>query len=116
VRKFFAAGQRVRHRRRIPLVGRAARVCGKIENHSGSLLAVSDVSRPFYGGAEPIYDGWISDSRLLGSRVNWKLQINVRNIGVGNELRPLAAWPDDTIVQWTIKEPQRWSLTSMFSF
>jgi hypothetical protein len=53
---------------------------------------------------------------MLRDRITWKVQLNVRNIGVGNELRPLAAWPDGTIIQWTIREPQRWTLTNTFSF
>jgi hypothetical protein len=53
---------------------------------------------------------------MLGPRINWKLQLNVRNLGVGNSLKPLAAWPDGTVVQWTLREPQRWTLTNTFSF
>ena len=82
----------------------------------GSTLGVSDLARPFFGQKETLLDGWIGYGRWLGPRVHWKLQVNVRNIGVGNELRPLAVWPDGRAVQWTIKEPQRWTLTSTFTF
>jgi hypothetical protein len=57
-------------------------------------VAISDVTRPYYGESEAIFDGWLSYSAL----------------------RPLAAWPDGTVVQWTIREPQRWTLTNTFSF
>jgi outer membrane receptor protein involved in Fe transport len=95
-----------------PLLGYA----GTTVNPGGATLAVSDVSRSYFGEAEAALDGWISYSRMLRRGVRWKVQLNVRNIGVGNELRPLAAWPDGTVVQWTIKEPQRWTLASTFSF
>jgi outer membrane receptor protein involved in Fe transport len=95
-----------------PLLGYA----GKTISVGGTTLAISDVTRPYYGDTEAIFDGWLSYSRMLGPRINWKLQLNVRNLGVGNSLKPLAAWPDGTVVQWTLREPQRWTLTNTFSF
>jgi hypothetical protein len=74
------------------------------------------LNRPFFGPTEALFDGWIGYGRSLGPRVHWKIQLNVRNIGVGNGLRPLAVWPDGRVMQWTIKEPQRWTLTSTFAF
>ena len=72
---------------------------------------------PYYGPTETNFDGWVSyQTKLWNDRVDLKIQLNVRNIGVGNELRPLAVWPDGRVVQWTIREPQRWTLTSTFSF
>jgi hypothetical protein len=95
-----------------PLLGYA----GRTVSNGGLTLAASDVNRPFYGNAEAIFDGWIGYSRKLPHGIDWKVQLNVRNIGVGNELRPLAVWPDGTVVQWTIKEPQRWTITNTFTF
>jgi hypothetical protein len=89
---------------------------GTMVNPGVATLAVSDVSRPYFGAAEADWDGWVSYSRMIRRGVRWKVQLNVRNIGIGNELRPLTAWPDGTVVQWTIKEPQHWTLTSTFSF
>jgi outer membrane receptor protein involved in Fe transport len=95
-----------------PLLGYA----GQTITRAGSALAVSDITRPFLGPRETTFDAWIGYSRTLRNRIRWKLQLNVRNIGVGNELRPLAVWPDGTVVQWTIREPQRWTMTNSFSF
>lgn len=109
--KGFGVGGAVRWAQ-APVLGYA----GKIENTGGTLLAVSDASRPFYGEAETTWDGWASYERALSPRLGWKLQLNVRNLGVGNELRPLAVWPDGRVIQWTIREPQRWTLTNTFTF
>ncbi|MES2696635.1 MAG: hypothetical protein V4773_24410 [Verrucomicrobiota bacterium] len=95
-----------------PLIGYA----GKLTTAGGTALAISDVARPYYGASETIADAWLSYTRALSRRIGWKLQLNVRNLGVGNELRPLAVWPDGTVVQWTIKEPQRWTLTNTLTF
>ncbi len=95
-----------------PLLGYA----GKTITTGGTTLAVSDTTRPYYGEREATFDAWLSYRRTLRKNVQWKVQLNVRNIGVGNELKPLAVWPDGRVVQWTIKEPQRWTLTNTFSF
>ena len=58
----------------------------------------------------------MSHGRRIGQRINWKLQLNVKNIGIGNERVPVAAQPDGSINSYLIAEPQRWTLTSSFSF
>ena len=62
------------------------------------------------------FDAFVRYTRKLNRRVTWTGALHVRNIGVSNELRPLAVWPDGRVVQWTIKEPQRWTLTNTFRF
>lgn len=89
---------------------------GRTTSINGITLVTSDLSHPYHGRAEAIYDGWIGYRRRLRRGIEWKIQLNVRNIGVGNELRPLAVWPDGRVIQWTIKEPQRWTLTNTFTF
>ena len=63
-----------------------------------------------------IVDLSLGYGRRLTNRINWRVQLFVKNVGVGNELRPLAVWPDGTVIQYTIKEPQKWTLTNSFSF
>ena len=95
-----------------PLLGYA----GRTITSGGATLVVSDVTRPYWGPRESIVDLSCGYSRRLSSRVNWRVQLFVKNVGVGNELRPLAVWPNGQVVQWTIKEPQKWTLTNSFSF
>jgi hypothetical protein len=109
--KGFNVGGAVRWSDR-PLLGYA----GRTTSIGGVTLVTSDLGRPYYGATETIYDGWIGYRRNLGHGVAWKIQLNVRNLGVGNELRPLAVWPDGKVIQWTIREPQRWTLTNTFTF
>jgi hypothetical protein len=77
---------------------------------------VPDVANPYFADEEQTFDGWISYRRKLGKRITWKAQLNVKNIGVGNKLIPVAAQPDGSIHSWRIAEPQRWTLTNTFSF
>lgn len=109
--KGFGVGAAVRWASR-PLLGYA----GTTIVNGGATLAVSDINRPYFGESEGIYDMWFSYGRKLTAKINWRVQLNIKNVGVGNELRPLFVWPDGTVVQWLIKDPQRWTVTNTFTF
>jgi len=42
--------------------------------------------------------------------------LNVRNIGVGNELVPITSEPDGSGATYRIKPPQSWFVTNTISF
>lgn len=109
--KGFNIGGAVRWSDR-PLLGYA----GSTISSGGATLVVSDVTRPYFGPRETIVDLSVGYSRRLTNRINWRIQLFVKNVGVGDELRPLAVWPDGRVVQWTIKEPQKWTLANTFTF
>jgi hypothetical protein len=44
------------------------------------------------------------------------VQVNVRNIGVGQELIPVSANPDGTVGTWRIAPEQVWTLRNTFTF
>jgi hypothetical protein len=76
---------------------------------------VPDIKNPFYGPSQTNYDAWVSYRRKF-EKFTWSAQVNVRNLGVGNELIPVSAQPDGTPNSWRIREAQTWSLRSTFSF
>ncbi len=80
-------------------------------------IRVQDVRNPIYGPTETNFDAWVSyKTKLWSDRVDLKVQLNVRNLTVGNELTPVAANPDGTIAVWQIKEPRRYTLSATFGF
>jgi hypothetical protein len=85
-------------------------------NIGGQTIAASDIMRPFYGPRETIVDLSVGYRRKLTNRINWSVQLFVKNVGVGDELRPLGVWPDGRVVNWTIKEPEKWTLSNTFTF
>jgi outer membrane receptor protein involved in Fe transport len=95
-----------------PLIGYA----GTMLTIEGNTLPASDVSKPIYGKVETTFDLWVSYERALTKKIGLKLQLNVANVGVGNELLPVQANPDGTVMVWRIREPQRITLSSTFSF
>lgn len=77
---------------------------------------VPDVKHPFYGPTETNYDAWVGYSRRIFGRYQWSVQLNVKNLGIGDELIPIWAQPDGSISSWRIAEPQKWTLTNTISF
>ena len=78
--------------------------------------AIPDVKHPYYGPTEINYDGWIGYSRKLWTKYNWTVQLNVKNLGVGDKLIAVNAQPDGTLNSYRIAESQKWTLTSTVSF
>ncbi len=80
-------------------------------------IRIQDVHNPYYGPRETNVDGWISyQTKLWKDRVSLKVQLNVRNINVGDKLIPIVANPDGSIGVWSIAEPRRYTLSATFGF
>jgi hypothetical protein len=76
-----------------------------------------DLSKPFYGPSEDAIDLWVGYSRKLTAKIDWKIQLNVRNVGDGDGIIPITVQPDGvTPAAYRIKPSQEWSLTNTFSF
>jgi outer membrane receptor protein involved in Fe transport len=76
-----------------------------------------DLTQPYYGPTEGYVDLWASYERKLTSKVNWKIQLNVTNVGQGNGLLPVSIEPDGhTWATVRTKPTQEWFVTNTFSF
>ena len=81
------------------------------------LGVIPDLNNLYYGPEETNVDAWISYGRpILNGKVDWKIQLNVRNIGVGKELIPVGTQPDGTVVVTRIAPPMTWTIKNTFSF
>lgn len=110
-------------------VGGAARWQGRVMIgypvlNDPKLGYVIDVNHPFMGPEQISYDGWLSHHRkIFGGRIDWKLQLNVRNLLDDNILIPVRANPvtaGDLVthenVAYRIGERRTFELSSSFSF
>ncbi len=84
---------------------------------------VTDIKHPFMGAAETNYDAWISYQRKIWKGIDWKIQLNVRNLFNDNLLIPVKANPvaegdlnTMDVASWRIGAARTWELTSTFSF
>lgn len=80
-------------------------------------LASFDLSKPYYGPAEDAIDLWVGYERKLNDKINWRIQLNVRNVGDNNGLIPISVQPDgQTWASVRIAPTQEWFVTNSFSF
>jgi hypothetical protein len=76
-----------------------------------------DATKPFYGPSETFVDAWVSYRRKLSDKIDWRLQLNVRNVFAKEGLIPITVQPDgQTWAQVRVRPAREWSLTSTFSF
>lgn len=89
-----------------------------------TLGLITDIKHPFMGPAETAYDGWISyQCKIWKGKVNWKMQLNVRNLLNENLLIPVKANPVKIgdlkafdVAAYRIGAGRTWEFTSTFSF
>ncbi|HEY4249381.1 MAG TPA: TonB-dependent receptor plug domain-containing protein [Lacunisphaera sp.] len=88
-----------------------------IPNATNPALASFDLTKPYYGPSEDALDLWVSYERKLTAKINWKLQLNVYNVGKDDKLIPISVEPDGhTWATARIAPVQEWQLTNTFSF
>ncbi len=81
-----------------------------------------DPEKPIWGPTEDAIDLWVGYGRPLTEKINWRIQLNLRNVGESTHLVPWAAQPflgsDGKPVYsgYRIQEGMNWSLTNTFSF
>lgn len=78
---------------------------------------VLDVQNPYFGPKEDNIDFWVSYRRpLFNDTVDWKLQLNIRNLLDDEDLIPVARDPDFTYVGMRIQPGRTFTLSSRFEF
>ncbi len=66
---------------------------------------IQDVTNPWYGPTDTKVDAWIKYSTKLSEKVDWLMQLNVRNLLNDKALVPLSTQPDGTYAQFMVPEP-----------
>lgn len=80
-------------------------------------VQVPNLSSPFYGPDELNGDFWVSYRRpILDGRVDWKIQLNVRNLIGEKDMIPVVTNPDGMVAITRNPNPQEWFITNTFSF
>lgn len=75
-----------------------------------------DVTRPIFGDPEWNGDLWLGYRRKLFERINWRVQLNVRNAIGSQAYVPVVANPDGRIVVVRNPPPREFSITNTFNF
>ncbi len=74
------------------------------------------LNSPYFGPTEESLDAWIGYGAKINDKIDWRIQLNLRNIGIGDELIPLNTQPDGTPAAWRIRPAMSMELTNTFNF
>jgi hypothetical protein len=86
---------------------------GRLADGTGTI----DLAHPYYAPAETNVDAWVSYQRKIwGGRIDWKVQLNVRNLYGSSDLIPIGVQPWGDIATVRLAPERRWYLTNSFSF
>jgi hypothetical protein len=75
-----------------------------------------DITKPWKAGAETHLDLWVGYTHQLTDQVNWKIQVNLRNVGERAHLVPVYIQPDGTTGYSRIEDGLAWYVTNTFEF
>lgn len=75
-----------------------------------------DVNKPYWGENQSSIDVWCGYERKLTDRINWRIQMNIRNLGKDVGLLPISVQPDGNPAMQRIVEGQIWSVTNTLTF
>lgn len=89
------------------------KILGYAINSTGDNL---DVNKPFWGKSEYWVDLWAGYGRKISSKVDWRIQLNLRNVLSKPHLTPVSVEPDGGPAQFRIEDGQTWELTNTFTF
>ncbi len=75
-----------------------------------------DVRKPMFGETEEHLDLWLGYQRKITSKLSWRIQLNLRNVGEKVGLTPISVNPDGEIAAQRITEGMSWTLSNSFMF
>ncbi|PTY07686.1 hypothetical protein DB347_05500 [Opitutaceae bacterium EW11] len=75
-----------------------------------------DLAHPYKAKSQDAIDLWVGYSRKITRKLEWRVQLNVRNIFGSDDLIPVTVQPDGSVAVGRIPEPTVWTLTNTVSF
>jgi outer membrane receptor protein involved in Fe transport len=75
-----------------------------------------DISKPWHGPSDHHVDLWVGYQHRLTTKLDWRIQLNLRNVGEHDKLVPVSIEPDGTVGLSRIQEGMGAWLTNTFLF
>jgi hypothetical protein len=75
-----------------------------------------NVNEPFFGPTDTHVDAWIGYQRKLAKSVNWRIQLNISNVGEKDHLVPSEYEPDGSLALARIQLGAGYRLENSFDF
>jgi outer membrane receptor for ferric coprogen and ferric-rhodotorulic acid len=75
-----------------------------------------DVTKPYWSKPDDAVDLWAGYERKISSKLDWRVQLNLRDVGKKPHVTPISVEPDGSYAQYRIQEGMTWTVTNTFSF
>ncbi|HVZ64655.1 MAG TPA: TonB-dependent receptor plug domain-containing protein [Lacunisphaera sp.] len=75
-----------------------------------------DVNQPFRGSNDTHVDAWVGYTRKIGQKLDWRIQLNIRDVGEKDRLTASRINPDGSIALARIQQGMGFQLTNSFDF
>jgi hypothetical protein len=75
-----------------------------------------DVNQEFRGKNEWHFDAWVGYGRKITRTIDWRIAVNVRNVGEHDRLYASRINPDGNVALARISQGMGWQLTNTFDF
>jgi outer membrane receptor protein involved in Fe transport len=79
-------------------------------------LGTLDIGQPWYGPTDDHFDFWAGYTFHFLKKYDWRIQLNLRNVGEDAHLVPVTIQPDGNVALSRIDEGMTWQITNVFSF
>lgn len=79
-------------------------------------LGTLDISHPWFGPTDDHVDLWAGYTFKFMKKYDWRVQLNLRNVGESAHLVPVTIQPDGSIALSRIAEGMTWQITNVFKF
>ncbi|HET7537377.1 MAG TPA: TonB-dependent receptor, partial [Candidatus Didemnitutus sp.] len=83
---------------------------------TGAKSWIMDVNKPLYGKEDQHFDLWVGYQHKLTQKIDWRLDLHVRNVGESAHLMPVSVEPDGSWAAQRIAEGQTWELSTKVMF
>jgi hypothetical protein len=87
-----------------------------LKNINNPATVSIDITQPLYGPTDDHFDLWVGYSRRLTKKINWRVQLNLRNVGENTKLVPVSYEPDGTTAFSRIQSGTLYQLTNTIEF
>lgn len=89
----------------------------EVSENTGREFLSYDLDAPYRDDAQIDLDLWAGYGKpIFNDKIDWRIQMNISNVGIGDELVPVTVQPDGTPAAYRIRPPQHIFVTNSFSF
>ena len=94
----------------------AARIVGYRNNATLGPTGALDPTNPIMGKKDEHFDFWVGYSHKVYKKINWRIQLNLRDVGDKTKLVASRLEPNGDLALARIQEGMSWQLTNAFEF